>query len=220
MSSVPYEYQHHARNDQWIAEVVFPDLRDGFFVEAGACGGIRQSSTYVLETDLGWTGICVEPVEEYYKTLVQRRSCATDPRCLSDTTGGAVEFLSFVEDPARSGIVATNKSVPWAEKRNFRSVTTVKETVTLSDLLEQHDAPRTVHYVGLDVEGAEGTILGAFDFAADRAILALSVEGHECDALLTAQGYLQITNPHRIGFPDQYFVHPSLRSRLRHLRVD
>jgi FkbM family methyltransferase len=216
---VLHEYQHHARNDQWVAEIVFPDRRDGYFVEAGACGGVRQSSTYVLETDLGWTGICVEPVDEYYEILERRRSCATDRRCLSDTTGGTIEFLSFVEDPARSGILATNKSVPWAEQRNFRSVTTIKETVTLADLLEQHHAPRTVDYVGLDVEGAEQTILGAFDFSADRTILALSVEGHRCDDLLAAEGYIKVTNPHRIGFPDQYFVHPCLEGRVAHLRV-
>jgi hypothetical protein len=92
--------------------------------------------------------------------------------------------------------------------------------VTLSDLLDQHEAPRTVHYVGLDVEGAEPAILGAFDFAADRTILALSVEGRHCDELLLAAGYTKISNPHRIGFPDQYFVHPSLRSALGHLRID
>ena len=58
-----------------------------------------------------------------------------------------------------------------------------KGTVTLADLLEQHNAPRTIHYLCLDVEGAEQTILEPFDFDGKWNILAISVEGSRCDEL-------------------------------------
>ena len=48
-------------NDKWIAEEVFPGTREGFYVEAGACNGVGCSSTYVLEKELGWKGVLVEP---------------------------------------------------------------------------------------------------------------------------------------------------------------
>lgn len=214
------EFGHHAQNDRWAIEVAFPALRGGYFVEAGACGGSLGSASYVLEREFGWNGICVEPLDKYYETLVRLRSCETDPRCLSGTTGDLVEFLAYPEDWPRSGIRALNKNGPWAEQRNASSETSTKETVTLSDLLEQHGAPSTIQYLCLDVEGAEPTILEAFDFESDRRILALSVEGPRCDALLTARGYRQAMNPFAPRPIDHYFVHASLSEQLRHLLID
>jgi FkbM family methyltransferase len=214
------EFGHHAQNDRWAIEVVFPALQGGFFVEAGACGGYLGSASIVLEREFGWKGICVEPVDEYYKGLCRRRSCATDPRCLSGTTGDLVEFLSYPDDPPRSGIRALNKNDSWAQEHGASGETTTKETVTLSDLLEQHQAPPTIHYLCLDVEGAELTILEPFDFESDRRILALSVEGGHCDALLTARGYLQVTNPFAPRRIDHYFVHASLGTQVQDHLID
>ena len=214
------EFGHHAQNDRWAIELVFPGLRGGFFVEAGACGGYLGSASYVLEREFGWNGICVEPVTEYYEGLCKRRSCATDPRCLSDTTGDLIEFLTYPGSPPRSGISALNKNGPWADAHGESGVIDSKETVTLGDLLRQHAAPPTIHYLCLDVEGAEPTILGAFDFHGDHRILALSVEGGRCDTLLSAQGYQRITNPFAERQIDHYFLHPSLGPKLKHLIVE
>src|SRR3954463_5856437 len=104
------EYGHHAQNDRWAIEAVFPQLRGGFFVEAGACAGLQGSASYVLEREFGWNGICVEPVDWYYEILCERRSCQKDPRCLSGTTGAAVFFLSFPDAIPRSGILSLNKN--------------------------------------------------------------------------------------------------------------
>jgi len=213
------DYGHHSQNDRWAVELVFPDLRGGYFVEAGACGGHLGSASYVLERGFGWDGICVEPLDEYYGVLQRLRRCRTDSRCLAATTGDTVEFLSFADFPPRSGIRAFNKNETWAEEIETGSETVMKETVSLSDLLEQHRAPATVHYLCLDVEGAEAEILQTFDFGGDRRILAISVEGDRCDALLRASGYLQVTNPFQSVPIDHYFVHESL-GHLAHLVVD
>lgn len=222
------EFGHHARNDQWAIEAVFPGLRGGFFVEAGACGGLQGSASYVLEREFGWKGICVEPLDKYYEILRNRRACSTDPRCLSGRTGDVVEFLAFPDDPPRSGILALNKNTfrptatnaSWAERSNASSETTVKETVTFSDLLEQHNAPSAINYLCLDVEGAELTILEPYDFESDRRILALSIEGPSCDALLASRGYRQVSNPYAPELIDHYFVHPSIAEQVRALWLD
>ena len=208
------EYGHHAQNDRWAIEAVFPNLRGGYFVEAGACGGSTGSASYVLERDFGWNGICVEPLDTYYKVLLRLRACEKDARCLSDKTGELVEFLSYVEDRARSGIQSLNKNDDWAERNHAHTELSTKETVTLSDLLEQHGAPDTVHYLCLDVEGAERTILEPYDFAGDRQILAISVEGAKCDDLLAARGYARARNPYDQEQIDHYFLHASLTDRL------
>jgi FkbM family methyltransferase len=210
-------FGHHAQNDRWAAELVFPGLRGGYFVEAGACGGASGSATTALERDFGWDGICVEPQDEYFQVLQRLRACAKDQRCLSDVTGATVEFLSYPDDPARAGIQELNKNDAWASAHAAASVVTTKETVTLADLLDQHSAPATIHYLCLDVEGAERTILEPFDFDGPRRILAISVEGSSCDELLAGRGYHRVRNPFDATRIDHYFVHASLRDRVEGL---
>ncbi len=55
------QYYNEPKNDRWIVECVFPGKQNGYFLEAGAANGIWGSSCYVLEQELNWTGICVEP---------------------------------------------------------------------------------------------------------------------------------------------------------------
>jgi FkbM family methyltransferase len=207
------QYGHHAQNDRWVVEAVFPGLRGGYFVEAGACGGAQMSASYVLEHEYDWKGICVEPHDAYFKALYRRRSCEKDHRCLWNRTGDIVEFLSYDDDPARSGIRSLNNNGVWASQRGARGVTSKKETVTLADLLDQHDAPTTIHYLCLDVEGAERTILEAFDFHGKYRLLAISVEGSTCDDLLTSRHYLRVRNPYQGREIDHYFIRPELREQ-------
>ena len=56
-------------NDRWIVEHIFPGETNKYFIEAGACNGIQQSSCYVLEKRLNWTGICIEPNSTYFQQL-------------------------------------------------------------------------------------------------------------------------------------------------------
>ena len=40
---------------------IFKDVKNGFFIEAGAHDGVNQSNTYLIEKVLGWNGLLVEP---------------------------------------------------------------------------------------------------------------------------------------------------------------
>src|SRR5262245_53916520 len=57
-------YSHVALNDLDRKLARYLDYHDGFFVEAGANDGIRQSNTYWFERFRGWRGILVEGVPE------------------------------------------------------------------------------------------------------------------------------------------------------------
>jgi FkbM family methyltransferase len=205
------EYRHHLLNDRWIVEAVFPGLRGGYFVEAGACEGRHQSACYVLETELGWDGICVEPAEEYYRLLVRTRQCRTDDRCLWHRTGESVPFTLFAGDLARSGITEVNKSLDARGLAGASERTVQKQTVTLHDLLAEHGAPPTIHYVGLDIEGAEQRVLEAFDFrGGPYRVLALSLESVLCGDLMHDAGYVRAMNPFGDSWYEDYFLHPEL----------
>ena len=53
-----------------------PDLRDGFFVEAGAAGGEEDSHSLYFELERGWTGLLVEP-QAVFSTLIGRARAPT-----------------------------------------------------------------------------------------------------------------------------------------------
>lgn len=205
-------YWHDLLNDRWIVECVFPGLRGGYFVEAGAGGGMHSSATYVLETELAWDGICVEPVEEYYDLLVQTRACATDPRCLWSRPDEPVRFTNFVGvgATARSGITDVNKNLGDERWVHASRPPVEKQTVTLHDLLAAHGAPSTIHYMCLDIEGAERSVLQAFDFGNPYQVLAMSIEDHHCDDLMAAAGYVRARNPFTDARYEHYFLVPEL----------
>ena len=46
----------------------------GFFIEAGAYDGFRQSTTYYLEKFRGWSGLLVEPIPELARAASKERS--------------------------------------------------------------------------------------------------------------------------------------------------
>jgi FkbM family methyltransferase len=204
-------YQHHQLNDRWIVERVFPGLRGGYFLEAGACGGRPTSATWVLETELGWQGICVEPEKGFYDLLVERRNCNTDNRCLWDRSGECVSFTVFPTDKARSGITEVNKNIGHPRTAGAAASTVEVQTVTLRDLLESHHAPSTIHYMCLDVEGAERRILEPFDFqGGPYRFLAVSIEGRLCDDLMLEAGFVAATNPFSDVIFEHYFLDPEL----------
>ncbi len=68
------------------------------------------------------------------------------------------------------------------------------QTISLNDLLAEHNAPETIDYISIDTEGSELSILEAFDFNRYNVRL-LSVEhnytGNEAklDEFLALKGY-------------------------------
>jgi hypothetical protein len=71
------------------------------------------------------------------------------------------------------------------------------ETVSLENLLKDHDAPRHIDFLSIDTEGSEFEILGSFDFNSYR-FGVICVEHNYSDtrekihSLLLANGYRQV----------------------------
>lgn len=59
--------------DLVLYENYFTDVRNGFFIEAGACDGVSLSCCKMFEDELGWTGINIEPSKNYFNKLVKSR---------------------------------------------------------------------------------------------------------------------------------------------------
>jgi Methyltransferase FkbM domain len=213
-----FDYHNETANDRWIAECIFPGKQNGYFLEAGASNGEAGSSCYVLEKHLGWTGICVEPHDDFFSKLV-----ATRPNSIHENVclGGKARVVSFIAgsgDPALlyySGIrenLMHKSGVPEAIKSG-RSI--AKQALPLAQILDKHGAPPVIDYGAFDIEGSELEVLAAFPFSR-YSFRALSLEwGSSNDPLypiLTAAGYREVRNPFNRTRPwERYFLHRDTR---------
>jgi FkbM family methyltransferase len=62
-----------AQNKEDLVLVQYFQKRGGVFVDVGAHDGIQFSNTYLLEKELGWSGICIEPHPDSYQKLTRNR---------------------------------------------------------------------------------------------------------------------------------------------------
>ena len=201
--------------DHWVIEEVFPGKRGGWFIDSGAGpDGIYNSNTYALETQLGWTGLLVEPHPDRYPEVVKNRSAIVEKACLTDKPGD-VTFTLNPDAPGTSGILeemSEPNRVHAGFDRNEMPTVTVPG-VPLWELLRRHNAPHVIEYLSLDIEGAEWLALKDFPFDEYR-ILSMTIErgGREYLRLakrLRSHGYRLA----RVAGPDDFFYHESLAYR-------
>jgi FkbM family methyltransferase len=204
------QYRHELENDRWIVECIFPGLRNGFFVEAGATNGVNGSATYILETELAWSGLCIEPIPWQFNQISRHRNCATDNRALWREDDVELEFTIYPNRTGHSGLTAVNKNTVKMRQQGEDAQTIKVRTITLRRAFERHKVPRTIDYFCLDVEGAELEVLRNFDFSGSYLIRALSIEGHACDALMENAGYRRVRNPFTEATYETYWLHPSV----------
>jgi FkbM family methyltransferase len=188
------------RSGRWqeiFAMLLSGGKRDGFFVEFGACNGLAASNTLLLEQRFGWKGILAEPNPFWHAGLRANRTAALDFRCVSATSGDWIELHQSTNQG--------NSSVNRDHRFLGDVAATVRvETVTLTDLLREHDAPRYIDFLSVDTEGHEPEALGGLDF--DRYRFGfICIEQHpdprnDVSKLLDEAGY-KVIFPREPGRP-------------------
>jgi FkbM family methyltransferase len=141
--------------DTWVLSQIH---QPSWYCDVGASDGVYFSNTQLLEAN-GWLGICVEP-SSAFEQLQRHRKCLKDNRAVWTVTGQQVEFVE-TPNSQLSGLPCCFED---HHDRNQRQVYT-RETVTLHDLLRQHEAPERLGYLSIDTEGSELEILQAFDWS-------------------------------------------------------
>jgi len=195
-------YHSQAGQDKFLDQDVFHGYRGGIFVEVGAWDGVDLSNTVFFERNRDWTGLAIEPLPDRYNALVKNRTCKTLNVAISDTEGEA-EFLS-VSGPTSmlSGLVDSYD--PRHVNRINREATQLGATKTvirvptrrLDSIFREYGLTR-IHYLSIDVEGAEFACLRSIDFNAVY-IDVIGFENNYVDKLppileyLKARGYTQM----------------------------
>lgn len=167
--------------------------KGGYFIEFGAVDGLAHSNTLLLERQFGWTGILAEPNQDMAPALHANRTAQIDMRCVWSVSGETVQLL-VTDDPKFATVDDRASEDMHSSVRRESNRRLSVETVSLTDLLDRHNAPTVIDYLSVDTEGTELEILTGFDWAR-RDIRLVSVEHNHrpdeatLDLLMCSKGY-------------------------------
>jgi FkbM family methyltransferase len=182
-----------------------------FFVEFGATDGVLYSNTLSLEKVFGYTGILAEPARSCHISLRENRSSLIDERCVWKTSNDSIWF-SESSEIEYSNIKGTD-ALDGLNHVRENNLEYQVQSVSLNDLLTEHEAPHSISYLSIDTEGTELEILNALDFHR-WTFNFISVEHNhttrkdDISELLALNGYTQILS--EISDFDSWYVHNSL----------
>jgi hypothetical protein len=191
------EYPAEIDQDKWVLEKVFPGVTSGFFLDVGSGHGTIGSNSLALE-QRGWTGLCVDP----FPVQMEGRTCRMFREVVFSRAGLEMPFH------LAGGLGGIGETLgKWNEKAASAPAVTLR-TVTLADLLVRAGAPRFIHFVSLDIEGAELEALRAFPFERHRVGAWAIEHNHEepkrsgIASLLASHGYRRAN----VWQQDDFFV--------------
>ena len=173
--------------DKWVVETMFPGETKGFFLDVGSADGTELSNSKALE-ERGWTGICTDP----FPKNMAGRSCRMFKEVVFSEKGTPIRFQ------AAGAIGGITDTIGVGKGSAMAAATVELMTTTLAAILEEAQAPELIHFMSLDIEGAELEALKAFPFSRHR-IGAMAVEHNfeepkrtEIEALMKQHGYERV----------------------------
>lgn len=163
-----YKSQH--KQDEFIVNY-FKGKQNGVFVDIGAHDGITLSNTYVLEKELNWSGICVEPMHHEYVKLAQNRNCVLY-NCACYDTNGIEKFTMLEYDGYPDMLSGIAKDISFKHMGHILSEQSIiggvrkvidVQTRILNELLDENNMFE-IDFLSIDTEGSEYKILKSIDF--------------------------------------------------------
>lgn len=172
------------------------DFDNGFFVEAGANDGLKQSNTYYFERFRAWHGILVEAHPVLAARCRRRRTNALVVQAALVGPGFPQPTIPLIEAGLMSAVPgafdnAATMALHLDAARGFEQPVTGRSidvpARTLSAVLDEAQAPAEFDLLSLDVEGYEPAVLRGLDLARYRPrFICVEVRDRpQIDALLS-----------------------------------
>ena len=145
--------------EEWIIRDFFQDRRDGVFLDVGANHYRTESNTYYLETQLGWTGIAVEPLTEFEADYGRHRPGTRFRAFFASDASNERARMFYL----RQNSLVTSATKDFTAREGGGSPKEIDApTITLDDLLTQEKIDR-IDFLSMDIELSEPKALAGFD---------------------------------------------------------
>jgi FkbM family methyltransferase len=134
-------------------------VRHGFYIDVGANDPSVDSVTRAFY-EAGWRGINLEPVQEHFSRLQVQRPRDINLCIAAGTTAGRMPFYNV----PKSGLATADSDVAQMHRaRGWEVVPIEVDVLPLSAVCENH-VDGDIHFLKIDVEGAERDVLLGMDF--------------------------------------------------------
>lgn len=179
--------------DEYLHLYVFKNRSSGFFVDIGAHDGISINNTFFFE-QLGWDGICFEPIPSVFENLKKNRKCKCINKAIYTDNSkhsffkidGYSEMLSgLVSEFQQNHVVRINKEIE-EHYQNFEYIDVECGTVT------EEIQNVNINLLSIDTEGSEYSILKTVDFTKyniEIIVLELNYRNDEFIQFLNNNGF-------------------------------
>lgn len=138
-------------------------VENGFYIDIGAQDPIVDSVSMAFY-EHGWRGVHVEPTQQYSRKL---RNARPDETVLQVAIGNAADSLTFFEFENTGLSTADVRIAQTHIDSGFAHIQTVVPVISLDGLFEQI-GNREIHWLKLDVEGLEKSVLESWVVAESR----------------------------------------------------
>lgn len=145
------------------------NVKNGFYIDVGANDPNVDSVTKSFY-ELGWQGINIEPVKLWFDRLVNERSRDINLQVAAGKESGELTFFEIAD----TGLSTGNAEFALRHERaGFAVLKIVVPVRTLNDICKQYVAGREIHFLKIDVEGFEKSVLEGLDFTVFRPWILL-----------------------------------------------
>lgn len=139
------------------------DVGSGFYIDVGAHDPEHFSVTKAFY-DRGWRGINIEPEESCFERLRSKRPHDINLQALASDRAGISDFFEVLE----TGLSTQSADLAAVhENQGFSVIKVSRQFTTLDEVCKQH-VRGDIHFLKIDVEGAETTALRGFSFEKHR----------------------------------------------------
>jgi FkbM family methyltransferase len=168
-------------------------IKDGFYVDVGANDPVFDSVTKAFY-DRGWTGINIEPCKSVYDRLTELRPKDINLKQLVGSSESQATFFEF-SDTGRSTM---DRHVAELFRAQGNEVQETSVSIKPLDQILDESAVQTIHFLKIDVEGAEKSVLEGALFTKHRpwvlviesTIPGLPAHNHDAwEALVVTKDY-------------------------------
>lgn len=144
------------------------DVKHGFYIDVGAQDPLIDSVTKLFY-DRGWRGINIEPSQEYFLKLENERPHDLNLATAVGREPGVIEFYEV----AQTGLSTTKARYVQHYSEDGYQVERREVPCTTLDRICADNGVATIHFLKIDVEGAEREVLEGFSFETVRPWLVV-----------------------------------------------